>query len=308
MTLHKNDLFEQVSEINRQIAQLSSNLAEIFEELSYSIILGSANRLLYSRYVRLETEIHKMILEVLQHASDDISEIFSKVIEIPLEKIGVKRLDGDLYEVRIGKLNIVDLDTGVSYLLLLLILTLIASRIFIAEISELHLHPKAQANFMNLILNYLIKEDIQAIIETHSEHILSRVCRFIAEGELSSKDVKIYYVFMSDEGTKIKEIKIDEIDRLFELPDFYEFDILELISTFKARSLIKLADLEELIKIYKSRIEAGDTYLADIVEILELLLKIGKAINSGNFEDVKNYVLSKLSELEEILNYVERLL
>ena len=272
-----------------------------------SILLGSSNRLVYSRYVRPETQIHRLIIETIEQKGFEISRNISIVLDQPDVRLDVRRISGDVYEITLNDKNIVDYGLGTSYVLPLIVLATLVRKIYIVEEPELHLHPKAQANFVDLVLG-LLQRNVQVIIETHSEHILSRVCRYVAEGKLSREDVKIYYVYMTSEGTKVKEIKIDDIGRLFELPDFYEFDILELISTLKARGSIKLTDIEELIKIYKSRIEAGDTHLADIVEVLELLLKIGKVINSGNFEDVKHYLLSKVPELRDVIDYIERLL
>lgn len=46
------------------------------------------------------------------------------------------------------------------------------------------------------------------IAETHSEHLLLRLRRLIAEGKIQSEDVAIYFVQKEDNNSVIKEIEI----------------------------------------------------------------------------------------------------
>jgi len=62
------------------------------------------------------------------------------------------------------------------------------------EDPEIHLHPKAQAALMDLIIKSVKKGERQTMITTHSEHMLIRLVRRIADGTISPKDVAVYYL------------------------------------------------------------------------------------------------------------------
>lgn len=63
----------------------------------------------------------------------------------------------------------------------------------ILEQPEIHLHPLAQAHLADLILNVALHRKIQVILESHSEHLLLRLQRRIAEGTATPDDVKLYF-------------------------------------------------------------------------------------------------------------------
>lgn len=80
---------------------------------------------------------------------------------------------------------------------------------FIVEEPEIHLHPKAQAELGDFFLE-LHKRGVQSIIETHSEHMIVRLQRHIANGELSPKDLFIYYVNPTEQGKELVRLELDE--------------------------------------------------------------------------------------------------
>jgi predicted ATPase len=63
----------------------------------------------------------------------------------------------------------------------------------ILEQPEIHLHPLAQANLADVIINAATHRDLQIILESHSEHLLLRLQRRIAEEKVSYNDVKLYF-------------------------------------------------------------------------------------------------------------------
>ena len=80
---------------------------------------------------------------------------------------------------------------------------------FLVEQPEIHLHPKAQATLGDLLVD-LSKHDRQVIVETHSENILLRVQRRIADETIAPSDVAIYYFDPTEKGTQIREVKLTE--------------------------------------------------------------------------------------------------
>jgi len=80
---------------------------------------------------------------------------------------------------------------------------------FIVEQPEIHLHPKAQAELGDFFLN-LYSRQIQSLIETHSEHLILRLQRYVIEGKISPDDIVFYFVHASNEKKQIVELHLDE--------------------------------------------------------------------------------------------------
>ncbi|MCE7797354.1 DUF3696 domain-containing protein [Sphingobium sufflavum] len=73
------------------------------------------------------------------------------------------------------------------------------SVVFAVEQPELHLHPAMQANLADLFVAAVSRtssKDITTtiLVETHSETLVSQLGVLIAEGEISSDDVAVYFV------------------------------------------------------------------------------------------------------------------
>ncbi|MFC1605222.1 DUF3696 domain-containing protein, partial [Planctomycetota bacterium] len=79
----------------------------------------------------------------------------------------------------------------------------------IVEQPEIHLHPAAQANLADLFVHYA-NEGKQLVVETHSEHLLLRVRRRIAEGKISPDKVRIFLVEKSGTSTRIRCLKLEK--------------------------------------------------------------------------------------------------
>ena len=73
---------------------------------------------------------------------------------------------------------------------------------------ELHLHPRAQAELGSFFLE-LFKRRVQAIVETHSEHLLLRVQTLVAEGRFNPDDVAIYYVKPTGAGKQVSRVHLN---------------------------------------------------------------------------------------------------
>ena len=71
---------------------------------------------------------------------------------------------------------------------------------FITEEPEIHLHPKAQAELGDFFLD-LYSNNVQSLVETHSEHLILRLQQHIASGLIDHNEIAIYYVY-PDKGKK----------------------------------------------------------------------------------------------------------
>jgi len=132
--------------------------------------------------------------------------------------------------------NLYDVGFGVSQILPIIVEGFYApdGSILLIEQPEIHLHPKLQADMGDLLIE-ITKAKKKLIVETHSEHLLLRIQRRIAEGILNVEDVAIYYFNLTTEGTQITKMKIDETGRIENWPEgFFEEDIKESIAITKA--------------------------------------------------------------------------
>ena len=108
------------------------------------------------------------------------------------------------------KVNIAHSGVGVSQLLPILVQGFTAPReaTFISQQPEIHLNPAQQS----LIADFLIEASLgkRVIIETHSEHVLLRIRRRIAEGALSADEVAIYYFDSKDGSTIVRRVPLGD--------------------------------------------------------------------------------------------------
>ena len=81
----------------------------------------------------------------------------------------------------------------------------------VIEHPEAELHPVAHAHVAELLLNNLAGPARPMIIETHSEMVLLRARRWIAEGRLPAEAVLVYWVDTEPgRGSVVRKIRINE--------------------------------------------------------------------------------------------------
>jgi len=138
--------------------------------------------------------------------------------------------------------NISDVGFGASQILPLIVQASYAppGSLLLIEQPEIHLHPRAQAVLGDLLLKTAIQGQTRVIVETHSEHLLARIQRRIAEsdGGALAKNVAVYYFEPTSDGTKIQRIELDEYGHLTEpIPSgFFEEGLTEAVEHMKAVS------------------------------------------------------------------------
>lgn len=133
------------------------------------------------------------------------------------DKIELKHHYSNSYSIRFLKNNsnyytsIANAGFGASQILPLIVQALISPErsITIAEQPEIHLNPRIQGVLAELFVTMANKGQT-VIVETHSEHLLLRLRRLIAEEEIDADDVAIYFVEKEDSESKIREIKLQE--------------------------------------------------------------------------------------------------
>jgi predicted ATPase len=101
--------------------------------------------------------------------------------------------------------------------------------IVLLEQPELHLHPRAQAVLADLFLHVAEARNLQLIIESHSEHLLRRIQRRIAEPEYAfatPDNIKAYFCDKGDNGSTIQQVEIDAYGQINNWPQDFFGDIL----------------------------------------------------------------------------------
>ncbi|MCW2754590.1 MAG: hypothetical protein JWQ32_2001 [Marmoricola sp.] len=101
------------------------------------------------------------------------------------------------------RINVAHSGVGLSQLLPLLVqgITARPGSMLIAQQPEIHLNP-AQQSLMTDFLVELAASNRRVLVESHSEHVLLRLRRRIAEGAIPASDVAVYY-FDADNGRSI---------------------------------------------------------------------------------------------------------
>ena len=112
---------------------------------------------------------------------------------------------------------------GISYGLPVVV-SLLAARpgeLIIIENPESHIHPRGQAELGRLIAKAAMN-DVQVIVETHSDHILIGIRVAVKENEIAKEKVGIFYferVIDADEQySKITDITVDQNGELSSYP------------------------------------------------------------------------------------------
>lgn len=135
------------------------------------------------------------------------------------------------------QLDITDVGFGISQILPVIVQGFFTApgSLTMIEQPEVHLHPKMQADLADLFIDIALpskdgKRKCQKylLIETHSEYLLKRLRRRIADKTISADDVGIYYIEQKESNlSTIKKIDIGKTG-LFEWPEeFYGGELLK---------------------------------------------------------------------------------
>jgi predicted ATPase len=133
------------------------------------------------------------------------------------------------------EINVADTGFGVSQVLPVIVECLAApdDSTLLIEQPEIHVHPRVQAELADLFIE--VSKGKTVIVESHSEHLLLRLQRRIAERVISPDEVAIYYFDPSPNGTNIRRLLLDEDGSLKEWPPgFFEEDYQESLERQRA--------------------------------------------------------------------------
>lgn len=107
----------------------------------------------------------------------------------------------------------------------------------ILEQPEIHLHPSVQSGLADVFIDAMRVRNVQFIIESHSEHLLRRLQRRVAEEEVVREDMALYFCKAENGHSQLEPLKMDLFGRILNWPKGFfgdEFD--ELAATALAIS------------------------------------------------------------------------
>ena len=129
-----------------------------------------------------------------------------------------------------------DVGFGVSQVLPALVLLYYAPEgsIIVMEQPEIHLHPAVQSGLADAILTAANTRNLQVIVESHSEHLLRRLQRRVAEGKFSSNMIKLYFCKSLGGKSELADFALDLFGEIRNWPtNFFGDEMTEIAETRK---------------------------------------------------------------------------
>ena len=125
---------------------------------------------------------------------------------------------------RDANVRLVQSGRGLAHVLPVVVTALTAAKagpgVDIIEHPEAELHPGAHAEVAELLLANLVGPRRPMVVETHSEMVLLRARRWIAEGRIPPDNVLVYWIQAEPgRGSTLMKIKIDERGEMDSWPE-----------------------------------------------------------------------------------------
>jgi predicted ATPase len=164
------------------------------------------------------------------------------ISEFRIERIGT---DTNLYRAKVKRDRystealLTDVGFGVSQVLpaLVLLYYVPEGSTVLMEQPEIHLHPSVQSGLADVILTVAQTRNLQIIVESHSEHLLRRFQRRVADETASADDVKLYFVEQAKGAATLNDLRLNMFGEVENWPDHFFGDELGEIGAIKTASL-----------------------------------------------------------------------
>jgi len=151
--------------------------------------------------------------------------------------------ESNLYRVQVqktpsaAKVLITDVGFGVSQILPVLVLCYYVPEgsTILLEQPEIHLHPSVQAGLADVFIDAIKTRKVQILFESHSEHLLRRLQRRIAEAKLVPAATALYFCEMSNGGSSLRKLDVDLLGSIKNWPqDFFGDEFGEMAAMTQA--------------------------------------------------------------------------
>ncbi len=151
--------------------------------------------------------------------------------------------DSNLYRVRVRRSRnsaavlITDVGFGVSQILPVLVLCYYVPEgsTVLLEQPEIHLHPSVQAGLADVFIDAVKRRGVQIIFESHSEHLLRRLQRRVADETITPEATALYFCEMSDGRSELRALELDLFGNITNWPEgFFGDEFGEMAAMTKA--------------------------------------------------------------------------
>lgn len=136
---------------------------------------------------------------------------------------------------------ITDVGFGVSQILPVITLCYYAppGSTLLLEQPEIHLHPAVQAGLADVFVDAIKTRDIQVILESHSEHLLRRLQRRVAEERLTKGDAALYFCAVDKGESRLTPLDLDEFGTIRNWPPGFFGDEFDEIAATSRAALVR---------------------------------------------------------------------
>lgn len=126
-----------------------------------------------------------------------------------------------------GEVKISDVGFGVSQILPVLVQAFYGqpNTTVWMEQPEVHLHSQVQAELADALIAAVQAYEqgqprgVQIIVESHSEHLLNRIQRRIAEGSIAAEEVAVYFCRRSDSASELEPLRLNAYGEIENWPE-----------------------------------------------------------------------------------------
>ena len=134
-----------------------------------------------------------------------------------------------------------DVGFGVSQVLpaLVLLYYVPEGSTVLMEQPEIHLHPAVQSGLADVMLNVADVRNVQIIVESHSEHLMRRLQRRVAERKARAEDVKLYFVSAPRRSAQVSDLRLNERGEIENWPENFFGDEMGEIAAITEASLTR---------------------------------------------------------------------
>ena len=141
------------------------------------------------------------------------------------------------------EVKLTDVGFGVSQVLPALVQAFYApaNSVIWMEQPEIHLHPRVQSNLADAFICAVQAYEggnprgTQLIVESHSEHFLSRLQRRVAEGTIAKEDVAIYFVTREGQMAQLEALRLNDDGEIENWPEnFFGDEMADVAARMRA--------------------------------------------------------------------------
>ena len=168
----------------------------------------------------------------LKHLRNDLDEL-GILSALEIGRLGAGRMELMGQPKPNARLtNLTDLGFGTSQVLPVLVAVnqLNPGGVFVVAQPETHLHPEAQARLASYFVRLAKKRGITFIVETHSEYLINRLRRLVANGEIAEEDVSVAHVENTGREAQVHPVELRADGQIVGAPDdFFETHMMDVM-------------------------------------------------------------------------------